>query len=183
MHLAQPPEEVHYNDFAVGSETDLKIPKPPAYGGDRRLPSMLRMLQAALPPDCRLTNNGCGSGLSSMWSLPARDDDPAWHVWNASSHKNMGKDKDSLVRKVYLQCGIEQPAAETPTPPSSTDSTGPAQQPGPSEPIVPMADVGASSMSRPGASAPMKRFYASAEEWRAANPVEDNTPLLPVILT
>lgn len=87
----------------------------------------LRRLQAALPTRCILTNNGLlpGSGfLCSNWGTEKDDDVPAWHLFAASSYKQMGLSgkatghdgstiEKGLARTVYLQCGNPEDNAQS----------------------------------------------------------------------
>ena len=76
-------------DFHPGMETDVSPDL-----------SRLRMLQAALPSRCMLTNNGKvpGSHLTGSWGTAKEDASPAWHLFNASSYKQMQSSNSSYHR-------------------------------------------------------------------------------------
>ena len=94
-HLDEPIWPTTGPDFRAGTETNVS-------------PDLthLRMLQAALPSACMLTNNGKvpGSFLNSAWGTAKNDAIPSWHLFNARSYKQM-KAHNSLTQTVYLQCG------------------------------------------------------------------------------
>ena len=94
-HLDAPIWPTTGPDFREGTETNVS-------------PDLthLRMLQAALPSACMLTNNGKvpGSFLNNAWGTAKNDAIPSWHLFNARSYKQM-QAHNSLTQTVYLQCG------------------------------------------------------------------------------
>ena len=139
-HLDEPIWPTTGPDFREGTETNVS-------------PDLthLRMLQAALPSACMLTNNGKvpGSFLNNAWGTAKNDAIPSWHLFNARSYKQMQAHNSSyhcpaatssgesirqgLTQTVYLQCG----------PPEENALRGKA-----------------------------RRFYTDAAAWFTANPRE-----------
>jgi len=148
---------VYYHDFCEGTESDIDM--------SRMRFNKLRRLQSLLPRDCKLTNNGkwTGSGfLSESWGTKFKEDVAEWHVFGARSYQQM--------KTTYR--GEESTA---------NGSDGSTIYGGLIKTVwLQCGDL--EELAVDGQE--VKRFYTSAEDWHAANPVfEEEKPLGPVIET
>jgi len=127
----------------------------------------LSRLQAVLPSRCVVTNNGRlpgGHWIVGGWGTDKDDAAAGWHLWNANSYKQMGK--GVLCKEPQEAMGDD----------GSTITDG----------LVNTFWLQCGDPEKLAESGITQRFYATFEEWRAANPTpkaEELRPLGPVIHT
>lgn len=146
--------EVDDHDFCEGTEGDVEM----CY-------YKLRELQLVLPRGCKLTNNGKWAGasfLTDSWGTAFDEDAAEWSVFGARSYQQMG----TLHYKPTL---------------TANGSDGSVIHKGLVKTVwLQCGDP--EELAADGATA--KRFYTSADEWHAANPVvQEEKPIGPVIET